>query len=114
MSVIEIKPQVMFNPDAASSLDGLEAEFQQLALTWRKETAVFSSVTKKVRHPAYQKIIAMGSTAVPLILRELERKPGHWFWALHTISGEDPVGEEDNFDAAVVAWLEWGKRKGYL
>ena len=114
MSVIDVQPEVSSQSDTVCSPDGLAAEFQRLAKIWRKETAVFSSVTKKVCHPAYQEIIGMGPTALPFILQELERKPGHWFWALHAISGEDPVGVEDNFDAAVMAWLDWGKRKGYL
>ena len=97
-----------------SHSSSLEEEFRSLTKKWRKETAVFSSVTKKILHPAYQRIIGMGTPALPLILRELQRKPGHWFWALNAISGEDPVCPEDDFDLAVEKWLEWGRSKGYL
>ena len=92
----------------------LETEFQLLTKQWRRETAVFSSISKKVLHLAYQRIIGMGPAALPLILRELEQKPGHWFWALHAISGESPVDSETDFDTAVFAWLEWGRSKGYI
>jgi hypothetical protein len=92
----------------------LEADFQLLAKQWRKETAIHSSLTRKVMHPAYQRIIGMGPSVLPLILRELARKPGHWFWALNAISGEDPVGEDADFEAAVDAWLGWGRDKGLL
>jgi hypothetical protein len=42
-------------------------------------------------HPAYQRIIEMGQPVMPLIFRELEREPDHWFWALQSITGENPV-----------------------
>ena len=32
-----------------------------------------------VKHPAYQKIIALGQPADPLLLRELKQEPNHWF-----------------------------------
>jgi hypothetical protein len=99
---------------ATISSSELEIEFQSLAQKWRRETTAFSSVTKKVLHPAYQRIIGMGSAALPLILRELSQTSGHWFWALNAISGEDPVRADDDFDSAVSAWLEWGREKGYI
>ena len=45
-------------------------------------------------HPAYQQIVGMGRSAVPFILKELANGPGHWFWALRAISGEDPVSSQ--------------------
>jgi hypothetical protein len=96
------------------SRSALETEFQSLVKKWRRETAVFSSITRKVLHPAYQRIIGMGPAVLPLILQELERKPAHWFWALNAISGEDPVRPEDDFDAAVSDWLQWGRDKGHI
>ena len=66
----------------------LERTFFELANRWRDETALLSSVTRTAMHPAYQRIIGMGPAAVPLILRELEQRPDHWFWALTAITGE--------------------------
>ncbi|MCI0387582.1 MAG: hypothetical protein MOB07_02260 [Acidobacteria bacterium] len=66
-----------------------EGLFQELANQWRRETAHLSLAIKKVMHPAYQRIIGLGPDAVPLILRELQRRSGHWFWALKAITGED-------------------------
>ena len=67
------------------------------------------------QHPAYRSIVEMGAAAVPLILRELERHPDHWFMALHEITSEDPVPEESRGDvkAMAEAWLTWGREKGY-
>jgi hypothetical protein len=67
-------------------------------------------------HPAYQQIIGIGPDAIPLILQELERKPGHWFWALKSITGEDPVLPEHRGQIAKMteSWLSWGYEKGHL
>jgi hypothetical protein len=67
-------------------------------------------------HPAYQQIIGMGREVVPLILRELEREPDHWFWALKAITGEDPVPEQHRgrVRAMADAWIRWGREHGLL
>jgi len=89
----------------------LEETFLELAEKWRYDTEMLSSPTKKLNHPAYQKIISIGKPVIPLILRELERKPDHWFMALTAIAKQDPVGPEDNFKQAVEAWLKWGREQ---
>src|ERR1700758_1219807 len=73
----------------------LEAQFERLAARWREESQFMSSVTDMVMLPSYQRIIGMGREAVPLLLRELERDPDNWFWALQAITGEDPVPASD-------------------
>lgn len=91
-----------------------EEQFQELAAKWRKETRHISSLTKIILHPAYQRIIGMGPVAIKFILQELEQKPHHWFWALESITGENPVQPEDDFDAAVRSWLRWGQERGLI
>lgn len=91
-----------------------EGLFQELADQWRKDTAHLSLAIKKVMHPAYQRIIGLGPDAAPLILRELQRKPGHWFWALKAITGEAPTHPEDNVSQAAQAWLRWGRERQYI
>lgn len=93
---------------------GLEREFNLLVEKWLRETAHVSSVKKASLHPAYQRIIGMGREAIPFLLRELQHKPDHWFWALNAVTGEDAAQAEDTFDGAVRAWLDWGHRNGYL
>lgn len=66
--------------------------------------------------PSYQRIVAMGARAVPLILSEMEREgdePDQWFWALHAITGADPVPFDARGDVVQMAeaWLEWGRRR---
>lgn len=57
----------------------LETTFLQLTEQWQCETGMLSVVSKISMHPAYQRIIGMGQPVVPLIMRELEREPDHWF-----------------------------------
>lgn len=52
----------------------------------------------------------MGEGAVPLLLAELRREPDDWFWALHAITGANPVPAASRGDlrAMTEAWLQWG------
>jgi hypothetical protein len=99
-------------PEAPTSL---EDQFNELATIWRSETAHFSSARRMASHPAYQAIIALGKSAVPLLLRELEKEPGHWFLALEAITGANPISNEDRgrVDRMAQAWLRWGSDHGY-
>lgn len=96
--------------------DDLPEKFQQLANQWLKDTINMSSVAARVAHPAYLQIIGMGEKAVPLLLRELERRPSHWFPALTAITGENPIPEEarGRFKEMKEAWLEWGRKNNYI
>lgn len=91
-------------------------KFLILKAQWERETAMLSSVNEKAMHPAYQQIVGMGQTAIPLILSEMKRKPGHWFWALKAITGEDPILPEQRgrIKEMTEAWLRWGREHGYL
>ena len=91
---------------------GLEVAFENLADCWELETDFESVVARKVMHPAYQRIIGMGYAAVPLILRRLQREPRQWFWALTSITGEDPAEGQTTAEGAAQAWLDWGRRRG--
>lgn len=89
--------------------------FRRLVRCWKANTAHFSSLTKIVLDPAYQRIIGMGAPAIPLLLAELKSAPDHWFWALSAITGEDPVlpHQRGKLNLMAAAWIEWGKRHGY-
>jgi len=93
----------------------LESTFLQLAEQWRRETGMISLVTKMSVHPAYQRMIGMGQPVVPLILRELEQEPDHWFWALQAITGKNPVQSQQRgrLQQMASAWIQWGKDNGY-
>jgi hypothetical protein len=94
----------------------LERKFTTLAAQWRNETAHISSITKQVMNFNYQRIIGMGPAVLPILFRELERKPNYWFWALEAITGENPTRPEDIGDIQKMAesWLDWARSRGYL
>ena len=91
------------------------ARFPSLAEQWKQDTAHYSNVAKRALHPAYQEIIGMGERVVPLLLAELRREADDWFWALHAITGADPVpaASQGNVKEMAKAWLQWGLEKGY-
>jgi hypothetical protein len=90
--------------------------FLTLKKEWEDNTVYLSSMTKIVMHPAYQQIIGMGRVAIPLILSALGKKPDHWFWALRSITGEDPVLPEHRgrLKQMTEDWLKWGRENGYI
>lgn len=93
-----------------------DQELKTLADEWKRtRQKTSSSVVKLAMHPAYQRIIGKGRAAIPFILREIQREPDHWFWALTSITGEDPVTEEKRGDleAMTQAWLTWGRQHGF-
>ncbi len=94
----------------------LEKRFHELAENWRLETGANSSVSRKLNHPAYAKMVALGPKAIPLILIELRDRPGLWFDALGRLSQATPVPPEHRHDPKLAreAWLRWGKEQGYL
>lgn len=100
------------NSQTQQTSNSVAQKFQELAQRWRSETAHLSSVTKQVMHPSYQRIIGLGPAVLPILLQELRRESGYWFWALNAITGEDPVRPEDlgNVPRMTEAWLNWGKQ----
>ncbi len=101
--------------DVVSSLVSDESDFYKLAQQWERERPHGADILEMVMHPSYQRIIGMGPDVVPLLLKELERKPGHWFWALHAITGANPVLPENQgkLKEMAKAWIDWGKKQGY-
>jgi hypothetical protein len=98
----------------AVSDESAEGVFRDLVEKWRAETWFMSSIRKRISHLDYLSIIGLGPAAVPLLLRELEQAPDHWFWALQAITREDPAPPEADFDQMRNAWLAWGRQHGYL
>jgi hypothetical protein len=94
----------------------LAEKFAELEETWRAETAFCSSTDALVTHPSYNAVIALGYEVVPLILRSLRTTPAHWFTALVTLTGTDPVPPQlkGNVPAMTATWLAWGKQQGLI
>lgn len=105
------------NPSPARTAVDAYEKFHELAAQWKTETALMSNIVQKSMHPAYQQIIGLGEAAIPLMLADFQKGDySHWFWALAAISGENPIGEEQQgqVEAMAEAWIKWGKASGYL
>ncbi len=87
-----------------------------LSAEWKEATSLLSSTTAMVSHPAYQAIIDLGPSVVPLLLDELQREPVHWFEALEAITGDNPVplAHRGNIPAMAADWLDWGRTHGKI
>ena len=94
----------------------IEARFAQLVKMLEPEIWVRSNSATAAQHPAYQEIIAMGESALPLILCQMEECTAHWFPALCAITGADPVPEEmrGKVEEIKAVWQQWGRERGYL
>ena|SRR6266436_6030562 len=94
----------------------LETRFENLKNQWIRETRFFSVSAQKIAHPAYLKMVKLAEPALPLIFRELERRPDFWFAALEAITDANPVSPEHLGDLRAMAqdWIDWGRVRGYV
>ena len=97
-------------PCRQTSPDWMRERFLELADQWEDETVLLSRSDLASKHPAHREIVSMGEPAVPLILERMKAQGGHWFDALHEITGAGPVEPADrgNIPAMQEAWLKWG------
>jgi hypothetical protein len=104
----------LLNSPEPEAID-VEAEFRRLADLWYREAGLLSNLRKAYQHPAYQAIIALGPPVVPVLLRQLEAKPGWWFAALRELTGANPAAPEHcgKLDFIAADWVAWGCRNGY-
>jgi hypothetical protein len=93
-----------------------EREFNALAEQWVKRRPKGADIPNMVASPIYQSVIAMGDRAVRPILLRLRSESEHWFYALHVITGDNPVPPAKSGKVAemVAFWLTWGRERGYL
>jgi len=84
-------------------------KFYSLKIQWENDTRLLSSTNEICMHPDYQQIIGMGKEAIQFIMDEILQKPSRWFWALKSITGQDPVPISKRGKAKEMAkeWLSW-------
>jgi len=94
---------------------GVRERFQRLVAEWKEQSRYYSNTAQMAMLRPYQRIIGMGQPAVPLILEELQREPDHWFWALESITDQNPVPPDAMGKVRLMAqaWIQWGEQNGY-
>lgn len=108
-----ISPGVDLYKVSLPKADHLAESFTKLSQEWQRQTGHLSSIERKAMHPTYQAIIGMGMQGVPYVLRELKNRSGHWFWALHYMTGCDLSKPNQTIEELRNEWLEWGRHQGY-
>lgn len=104
------------NPTSVFGKASLAERFARLVAEWKGQSRYLSNVAQMAMLPSYQRIMGMGWDAVPFILKELQREPDQWFWALENITEENPVPAEAQGKVSLMAkaWIEWGQRKALI
>jgi hypothetical protein len=90
----------------------MEERFHRLAAEWKAASRYLSNSAQMAMLRPYQRIIGMGPLVVPLILEELRREPDQWFWALESITEQNPVPSDamGNVQLMAQAWVRWGEQ----
>ena len=84
--------------------------FSTLTVAWKRDTIFNSSATKILEHPAYQLIIQLGTSIVPLIINDLRNRNNHWYYALRILTGINPPENAcQNMHTVRRFWLQWAK-----
>ena len=112
----KVKSLTEITPTTSRPEPKLEEVFRALAKNWKEDTINLSSMERITANDAYLSIIGLGHDAVPLILEALANAPDWWFCALRAITRTDPATEDMRGDliATANAWLNWGRKYGYL
>jgi len=102
--------------NVAENISSVEEKFRRLQERWKEETYAMSSLHDMFLNEAYQSIIGLGPAVLPYILRETNRNPDHWYWALRAITGESPVPDSlfGDVDAMSRCWVNWGRMNGLI
>ena len=97
------------SPRRHGDRDDLTRELQRLRDEWQRDTKHISLADRIAMHPAYQRIIGHGVSALSFIEKDMKHRPGHWFWALTAITGVNPVKPEHKgqMRAMTQDWLDW-------
>lgn len=105
---------VVINAMVDPKEESLQAEFNERADKWERDTAIFSSPGASYLNKDYMVIIARGieypKIIVPLILNRISLRGGDWFFALEQIADQNPAENCEDYETALAAWVEWAKK----
>lgn len=81
--------------------------FTRLSTEWRRATRFSSMHATSWMHLAYQQIIGLGPSVVPLLVDDMQRGNEDWHWALAAITRANPASEAQSAGEATEAWIKW-------
>lgn len=90
--------------------------FDSLKFLWLEETKFSSNVFLTTNHPAHLAIIQMGERALPFLIDDLKNNNNHWFIALNTITGVNPIqsGHAGDVEAMRNDWIQWADENNVI
>lgn len=93
----------------------IENKFVFYKQQWEQDVGFSSSMSQICMNLNYQRIIGLGHAVLPHIFEDLKNETKPWFWALTSITGEDPVSSEHRGDFKAMAedWEKWAIDNGY-
>jgi len=91
--------------------------FDQFSQEWIRDTEMFSDIHSHLLHPAYHKLLALGTSILPFIFDDMVQGNGaRWLPALDsiTLGKVNPVPPEHMDDAILMCqdWVKWAKSHG--
>ncbi|RIK80190.1 MAG: hypothetical protein DCC68_11555 [Planctomycetota bacterium] len=99
-------------PDLAS--ERLYREFKLLSQQWEEATLIMSREDRRIAHPLYKRIVDLGTSIIPYLLREIRDGEVHWDTALRELTGSSPANPAQMSAKQVsIAWFNWGRDNGY-
>jgi orotate phosphoribosyltransferase len=95
-----------------------QEEFTRLVDAWYDNAPPSSDPRVLMAMPQFRRVAELGEAGLPLLLREIDRRPGLIVWAAPHMRPDDadPVPREDwgKIDRMCRSWVEWGKRTGVI
>jgi hypothetical protein len=95
----------------ARATDPVETRFRRLAGQWKNAVGSASDPKDICGVSFFHELVRMGDDILPLVMRELDADPFHWFEVLAEITGEDPTrpGDAGDVTAMTAAWKQWAE-----
>jgi hypothetical protein len=89
----------------------LRVKFDSYTITWLNETMFTSSSSEIFSNNAYRSIIGLGTEVIPLIIEDLKINDYHWFYALESLTGVNPIQKEHRGVIQLMKedWLNWAE-----
>jgi len=91
-----------------------EEEFKTLLAEWNRQMKQCSCPENVYLCPAYRSIVAMGASAIPLVLNELKNNRGDWLYTLRLLARENVAAGIFDYQQARTIWLNWGYKNKYI
>ena len=90
-------------------------QFPQLKDQWLNETRFLSDPSEVYSNDNYIKIIELGKKVIPYLIEDLETANTDWLFALHQITGDDPIAPNHvgKFGLMKSDWLNWADKTGW-